>query len=87
MPCRVEIGSKADGQLAELDAALRSIAVSETYADPIAFDPKQCGGRAWIRRYGIPVKDVLDPLAAGGPKVETQEDYDFLRKPSSLILP
>ena len=44
----------------------------------ITVNPDQCGGRPCIRGLRIRVKDVLDLLAAGVPRVEILADYPYL---------
>ncbi len=50
--------------------------MSETHR--ITVDPSQCGGRPCLRGLRIPVRDVLDLLAAGAERAEILADYPLL---------
>ena len=48
------------------------------YLDRITINRGQCDGRPCIRGMRIPVKDVLDMLAARVPEAEILRDFPYL---------
>ncbi len=44
----------------------------------ITVDPYHCGGRPCLRGLRIPVRDILDLLAAGATREEILADYPLL---------
>jgi uncharacterized protein (DUF433 family) len=46
--------------------------------DRITFNPRQCGGRPYIRGLRVRVSDVLDMLAGGAARADILRDFPYL---------